>query len=131
MKYVLGSHDDVGDLENGNAEDGATNWDKSHRYFIDQLGGREDRLARAKCRLGWALNIAMPGTPMLFMGTECHMASPMSAGVTGTMAWICVEITASTGESPAIRSACRCAGWSQPAMRYAGRIRRSGPTPVG
>lgn len=76
VKYVLGSHDDVGDLENGNAEDGATNWDKSHRYFIDQLGGREDWLARAKCRLGWALNIAMPGTPMLFMGTECHMASP-------------------------------------------------------
>lgn len=76
VKYVLGSHDDVGDLENGNAEHGATNWDKSHRYFIDQLGGREDWLARAKCRLGWALNIAMPGTPMLFMGTECHMASP-------------------------------------------------------
>ncbi|WP_159478691.1 alpha-amylase family glycosyl hydrolase [Dyadobacter sp. 3J3] len=76
VKYTLGSHDDIGDLENGNAENGLTNWDASHRYLIDQLGGRANWTARAKCRLAWALNIAMPGTPMLFMGAECHMASP-------------------------------------------------------
>jgi 1,4-alpha-glucan branching enzyme len=76
VKYTLGSHDDVGDQNNGNAEDGLTNWDKRHRYFVDQLGGREDWGARAKCRLAWALNVAMPGTPMMFMGSECHMASP-------------------------------------------------------
>ena len=76
VKYILGSHDDIGDLENGNAEKGLTNWDKRHRYFIDQVGGRQDWTARAKCRLAWALNVAMPGTPMLFMGSECHMASP-------------------------------------------------------
>ena len=76
VKYTLGSHDDVGDQSNGNAEDGLTNWDKRHRYFIDQLGGRENWWARAKCRLAWALNAAMPGTPMMFMGSECHMASP-------------------------------------------------------
>jgi 1,4-alpha-glucan branching enzyme len=76
VKYTLGSHDDCGDLNNGDAEEGRTNWDKRHRYLIDQLGGREDWAARAKCRLAWALNVAMPGTPMLFMGTECHMASP-------------------------------------------------------
>ena len=76
MKYTLGSHDDVGDQNNGNAEDGLTNWDKRHRYFVDQLGGRENWSARAKCRLAWALNVAMPGTPMMFMGSECHMASP-------------------------------------------------------
>jgi 1,4-alpha-glucan branching enzyme len=76
VKYTLGSHDDVGDQENGNAEHGLTNWDTRHRYFVDQLGGREDWWARAKCRLAWALNVAMPGTPMLFMGSECHMASP-------------------------------------------------------
>jgi 1,4-alpha-glucan branching enzyme len=76
VKYTLGSHDDVGDHSNGNAEDGLTSWDKRHRYFVDQLGGREDWLARAKCRLAWALNVAVPGTPMLFMGSECHMASP-------------------------------------------------------
>jgi 1,4-alpha-glucan branching enzyme len=76
VKYTLGSHDDIGDQNNGNAEDGLTNWDKRHRYLVDQLGGREDWWARAKCRLAWALNVAMPGTPMLFMGSECHMASP-------------------------------------------------------
>ena len=76
VKYTLGSHDDIGDLRNGDAEDGLTNWDRRHRYFVDQLGGRDDWTARAKARLAWALNIAMPGTPMLFMGSECHMASP-------------------------------------------------------
>ncbi|MFN7934085.1 MAG: alpha-amylase family glycosyl hydrolase [Bryobacteraceae bacterium] len=76
VKYTLGSHDDIGDMKEGDAEEGLTNWDRRHRYFVDQLGGREDFTARAKCRLAWALNIAMPGTPLLFMGSECHMASP-------------------------------------------------------
>jgi 1,4-alpha-glucan branching enzyme len=79
VKYTLGSHDDVGDQQNGNAEDGLTNADKRHRYLIDHLGGRENWWARAKCRLAWALNTAMPGTPMMFMGSECHMASPYVA----------------------------------------------------
>lgn len=76
VKYTMGSHDDVGDDKNGNAKDGLTNWDARHRYFIDQFGGRNSWTARAKCRLAWALNIAMPGTPMLFMGSECHMGAP-------------------------------------------------------
>jgi len=76
VKYTLGSHDDIGDQDNGNAEDGLTNWDSRHRYLVDQLGGRDDWRARSKCRLAWALNVTMPGTPMLFMGSECHMASP-------------------------------------------------------
>lgn len=76
VKYTLGSHDDIGDQANGDAEHGLTNWDSRHRYLVDLLGGREDWTARAKCRLAYALNVAMPGTPMLFMGSECHMASP-------------------------------------------------------
>lgn len=76
VKYTLGSHDDIGDQQSGDAEHGLTNWDTRHRYFVDQLGGREDWGARAKCRLAWALNVAMPGTPLMFMGSECHMASP-------------------------------------------------------
>ncbi|HMF93084.1 MAG TPA: alpha-amylase family glycosyl hydrolase [Vicinamibacterales bacterium] len=75
-KYTLGSHDDIGDLNNGNAENGLTNWDTRHRYFVDQLGGRANWSARAKCRLAWALNVTMPCTPMLFMGSECLMSSP-------------------------------------------------------
>lgn len=76
VKYTMGSHDDIGDHDNGNAENGLISWDSRHRYFVDQFGGREDWYARAKCRLAWALNITMPGTPMMFMGSECHMASP-------------------------------------------------------
>jgi 1,4-alpha-glucan branching enzyme len=79
VKYTMGSHDDIGDQENGNAEHGLTNWDRRHRYFVDQLGGREDWTARAKCRLAWALNTTMPGTPLMFMGSECHMASPYAS----------------------------------------------------
>jgi 1,4-alpha-glucan branching enzyme len=76
VKYTLGSHDDIGDLNNGDAEDGRSNWDRRHRYFVDQLGGRDDHAARAKCRVAWALNVAMPCTPMLFMGSECLMSAP-------------------------------------------------------
>ncbi len=76
VKYPLGSHDDVGDDRNGDAADGLTNWDRRHRYFVDQFGGRHDWAARARCRLAWALATAMPGTPLMFMGTECHMGAP-------------------------------------------------------
>lgn len=76
VKYALGSHDDIGDQNNGDAEHGLTDWDRRHRYLVDLLGGRESWHARAKCRLAWALNVTMPGTPLMFMGSECHMASP-------------------------------------------------------
>jgi 1,4-alpha-glucan branching enzyme len=76
VKYTMGSHDDIGDDRNGNAKDGLTNWDGRHRYLVDQLGGRGDWTARAKCRLAWALNVAMAGTPMMFMGSECMQGAP-------------------------------------------------------
>lgn len=76
VKYLTGCHDDIGDQQKGNAEHGLSNWDKRHRYLVDLFGGRHNWHARAKARLAWALNIAMPGTPMLFMGTECHMGAP-------------------------------------------------------
>lgn len=76
VKYPLGSHDDVGDDHSGNAKDGLTDWDARHRYLIDQFGGRHNWDARAKCRVAWALGGSMPGTPMMFMGSECHMGSP-------------------------------------------------------
>jgi 1,4-alpha-glucan branching enzyme len=76
VKYTLGSHDDNGDQENGNAENGRSNWDSCHRYFVELFGGRDNWHARAKSRLAWALNIAMPGIPLLFMGSECCMSAP-------------------------------------------------------
>ncbi|MHC4178314.1 MAG: alpha-amylase family glycosyl hydrolase [Planctomycetota bacterium] len=76
VKYTAGSHDDIGDTECGDAEHGLSNWDSRHRYLVDQLGGRESWHARAKCRLAWALNVSIPGTSLMFMGSECLMASP-------------------------------------------------------
>ncbi|WP_442483657.1 alpha-amylase family glycosyl hydrolase [Aeoliella sp. SH292] len=76
VNYLTGSHDDCGDPHNGDAESGHRNWDSRHRYLVDLLGGRHNSWARAKCRLAWALNVTMPGTPMCFMGSECMLASP-------------------------------------------------------
>lgn len=79
VKYTLGSHDECGDQENGDAEHGLGNWDSRHRYLVDKFGGRGSWHAGAKCRLAWSLNAAMPGTPMMFMGSECHMGAPQVA----------------------------------------------------
>lgn len=70
VKCLLGSHDDCGDDKNGETLKQA-DWEQ-HRYFVDFFGGRDNWHARSKARLGWALNVAIPGTPMMFMGTECH-----------------------------------------------------------
>jgi 1,4-alpha-glucan branching enzyme len=64
IKYLLGSHDECGDMDNGN---------KGHRYFTELFGGRGNWHARAKARMAWALNISIMGIPMMFMGNECHM----------------------------------------------------------
>lgn len=64
VKYLLGSHDECGDNKSGC--DG-------HKYFVERFGGRTNWHARAKARMAWALNAAIKGTPMLFMGNECHM----------------------------------------------------------
>jgi 1,4-alpha-glucan branching enzyme len=64
IKYLLGSHDHIGDDENGST---------NKRYYTEKYGGRNNWFARAKTRLAWALNIAIKGTPMLYMGSECHM----------------------------------------------------------
>ena len=72
IKYTLGSHDECNDGDNGTTVNKENENDK-HRYFTEFFGGRDDASARAKARMGWALNAAMMGTPMLFMGSECHM----------------------------------------------------------
>jgi 1,4-alpha-glucan branching enzyme len=64
VRYFLGSHDQIADGKSGEEGD--------HRYPAEKLGGRNDWVARAQCRLGWALNVAAPGVPMLFMGCEGH-----------------------------------------------------------
>ncbi|MES2305206.1 MAG: alpha-amylase family glycosyl hydrolase [Gemmatimonadota bacterium] len=65
IRYLLGSHDTAHDNEAG-ARVG-------YRHFVELVGGRDDWLARAKARIGWVLCVALPGTPMCFMGAECHL----------------------------------------------------------
>jgi 1,4-alpha-glucan branching enzyme len=64
VKYLLGSHDECGDMKGGRTD---------HRYFVERVGGRHHWHARAKARMAWALNVAGAGTPLMFMGNECHM----------------------------------------------------------
>jgi len=62
ITYLTGSHDQI----YGGMNDGGL-------FFTQRFGGRGNGWARAKARLAWALNAALPGTPMLFMGTEGHL----------------------------------------------------------
>ncbi len=71
VRYPLGCHDDCGDDRGGATIESGADWQR-HRYLVEFAGGRDDVRARAKARLGWALAIACPGTPMLFMGSEFH-----------------------------------------------------------
>jgi 1,4-alpha-glucan branching enzyme len=64
ITYLMGSHDECGDNEGGR---------KGKRHFVERFGGRGNWSARAKARMAWSLNIAIKGTPMLFMGGECHL----------------------------------------------------------
>jgi 1,4-alpha-glucan branching enzyme len=63
IKYLLGSHDECGDTKNG--QDGKLR-------YVQRFGGRTNWYARAKARMAWALNVSITGTPMMFMGGECH-----------------------------------------------------------
>ena len=64
IKYLTGSHDECGDMDHGKNQ---------HRYYIESFGGRDNWYARAKTRMAWAVNTAIMGTPMMFMGNECYM----------------------------------------------------------
>ena len=60
--YLTGSHDQIYPGDN-----------RAGAYIAQRFGGRLNGYARAKARLAWALNATLPGTPMLFMGTEGHI----------------------------------------------------------
>ena len=83
IRYCLGSHDQIYHEWVCDSWNRDWHWDKpgppdlrENRYFVEliggQLSGRENWYALAQARMGWALNVAIPGTPMLFMGTEFH-----------------------------------------------------------
>jgi 1,4-alpha-glucan branching enzyme len=64
VRYLTGSHDQIYDELGTNP---------GLRYFVERFGGRLNGYACAKARLAWALNVTLPGTPMLFMGTEGNL----------------------------------------------------------
>jgi 1,4-alpha-glucan branching enzyme len=81
IRYLLGSHDQIFNQWEFDAIQQQWVWDKpgasdlrENRYFVELIGGpitgRQNWYALAQARMGWALNVAIPGTPMLFMGTE-------------------------------------------------------------
>lgn len=76
VRYLLGSHDQIFAQYERRPEGISAGDHPFNRYFVERIGGvmvgRNDWTARAKARLGWALNVTMPGTPMMFMGTEVH-----------------------------------------------------------
>jgi 1,4-alpha-glucan branching enzyme len=72
VTYLMGSHDDCGDDKGGR---------RGGCHFVARFGGRGNWYARAKARMAWALNVAMKGTPMLFMGSECHLDGYWHDGV--------------------------------------------------
>jgi 1,4-alpha-glucan branching enzyme len=61
VRYPAGSHDQIYIGDDNGAGRG---------YLPGRFGGRQNGWARAKTRLAWALAATLPGTPMLFMGTE-------------------------------------------------------------
>jgi 1,4-alpha-glucan branching enzyme len=81
IRYTLGSHDQIFNQWEYDNTNRVWEWDKpgapdlrENRYFVELIGGavtgRQNWYALAQARMGWALNIAIPGTPMFFMGTE-------------------------------------------------------------
>ncbi|KAG2484155.1 hypothetical protein HYH03_017036 [Edaphochlamys debaryana] len=71
IKYLLGSHDQVGCRKGGAWYKDYEMIGGQHRYAVDQYGGgRSDPNARASARLWYAANVAAAGLPMIFMGTE-------------------------------------------------------------
>jgi 1,4-alpha-glucan branching enzyme len=83
IRYPLGSHDQIFNQWEFDNTKRVWVWDKpgpgdlrENRYFVELIGGavtgRQNWYALAQARMGWALNIAIPGTPMMFMGTEVH-----------------------------------------------------------
>jgi 1,4-alpha-glucan branching enzyme len=80
IRYPLGSHDQIFNQWEYDNTNRSWSWDKpasdlrENRYFVERIGGpitgRQNWYALAQSRMGWALNITTPGTPLLFMGTE-------------------------------------------------------------
>lgn len=71
IKYMLGSHDQVGCRHGGKWYSDYKEVGGRHRYAMDQYGGgRTDGAARAAARLWYTANVGAAGLVLHFMGTE-------------------------------------------------------------
>nr|QKY15164.1 starch branching enzyme (1,4-alpha-glucan branching enzyme II) (SBE2) [Polytomella parva] len=75
VKYLLGSHDQIGCRKGGAWYKDYEMIGGQHRYPADQYGGgRHDPAAVACVRLWYGANVAAAGLPLVFMGTEVAMS---------------------------------------------------------
>jgi len=112
VTYLTGSHDQIFPGDSGTG-----------CYITQRFGGRLNGYARAKARLAWAFNATLPGTPMLFMGTEGHVDGfwdpVVKSGYDHRLNWL--EIGNDLG-APMQRmvSDINSIRWQHPALRSAG-----------
>jgi len=110
VNYLTGSHDQIYDGMGDSGE-----------YITQRFGGRGNGWARAKARLAWALNATLPGTPMLFMGTEGHLDGawdPVLNGSDQRMNWALVGDSLGAPMQQMVRDV-NGIRWAHPALRSA------------
>jgi len=71
IKYLTGSHDQIGCKNGGAVYEDYQMIGGQHRYATDQFGsGRQDPHARSAVKAWFTVNVCAGGIPMMFMGTE-------------------------------------------------------------
>jgi 1,4-alpha-glucan branching enzyme len=114
VNYMTGSHDQI-----------YADPTDSGCYFTQRFGGRLNGYARAKSRLAWALNATLPGTPMLFMGTEGHIDgfwNPwVGPGVDNRLDWLRIGDSIGAAMQRMVADANKLR-WNHPALRSPGGL---------
>ncbi|KIZ02351.1 1,4-alpha-glucan branching enzyme [Monoraphidium neglectum] len=106
IKYMLGSHDQVGCRHGGKWYADYQMIGGQHRYAVDQFGGgRHDPHASAAARCWWAANVAAAGLPMMFMGTEAAQSGWWDTDAWHGMQWGNTEDEAGRAMMAAVRGA--------------------------
>lgn len=133
IRYLLGSHDQI--YNEWDYDDTTRQWYwnkpaapdgslRECRWFVERIGGayigRSNWFARAQARLGWALNIAIPCTPLLFMGNEClqygYWNPSLDANGDHRFDWSIAGDAIGIGMRALVRDA-NAVRWAHPALR--------------
>eukprot|EP00878_Enallax_costatus_P013457 GHUV01014072.1.p1 GENE.GHUV01014072.1~~GHUV01014072.1.p1 ORF type:complete len:359 (+),score=43.42 GHUV01014072.1:1072-2148(+) len=104
IKYMTGSHDQVGCQNGGGWYQDYAPIGGQHRYAVDQYcGGRSDPRAVASARLWYAANVGAAGLPMMFMGTEFAQSGWWNTDEWHRLNWGCAEDEIGKGMMAAVR----------------------------